>query len=101
MVNEYIPGTYYLCRNKDNSLWITQSDKVPERNGTGGWMKYGDGMTWIYLDTSSFDDWGIKNGQQVHASEFLKLDLPKDMVTWERGPLEIEIGKTGKVYWYE
>lgn len=100
---EEIAGTYWLCRNKDNTLWLTQGNKPlkmfdfysrnPDKQDDMNWLQIGDEEGNIICRSLCLIN-------KPFNKELIKeLKLPK--VTWEDGPLEIEITKSGKVYWYE
>lgn len=107
MNNEYekIAGTYWLCRNGSGTLWITQGNK-PEKAPLRSFIRKPTGkgkeMHWLQVEDKDgnrtceyiMDDYCPFTEENVKSLKFPK-------VTWEDGPLEIEITKSGKVYWYE
>lgn len=108
MENKYesIAGSYWLCRTKNNSLWITQGNKPIKSND--GYRRKSiskDDLNWFEL----IDDKGDPGDGELVGNFLGFPKFPKDAfeglkfpkVTWEDGPLEIEITKSGKVYWYE
>lgn len=101
MLDDKICGTYWLCADKSGSLWLTKGNKAPvkigecwfyrDRDSPMGWLQIGEGVA----------DRCFINSEEIYASEFEPIlhKLPK--VTFENSPLEIEICKSGRVYYYE
>lgn len=97
MVDDKIVGKYWLCRNKSGSLWLVQGGKPTQENGTYRSNCKMGSMPWLELTEK--DDWSLKDGVKVKSTDYEELDFPS--ITYEDGALEIEICKSGKVYWYE
>ena len=102
MVDDKIVGRYWLCHGEDEKLWLVQGSK-PDDLGEGSfkanYLNDSD-MTWLDITNSKVDnDYAIKNGERVYTTDFEHLNYP------DIGPgneiIEIEICKSGKVYWYE
>ncbi len=97
MVEDKIVGRYWLCRNESGSLWLVQGRK-PIQDGGGYMADYDIGsMPWLEL-TNEYDC-SIKDEVEVKSSDYAGLNFPS--ITYEDGAIEIEICKSGKVYWYE
>lgn len=101
MVDDKIVDKYWLCCNKDGSIWLTQGRKpVPSDIEDGIWRRRQntyDDMGWLVLNKGCCST--IKKGEKISSEDFVNINFPK--VTYEDGPIEIEICKSGKVYWYE
>ena len=101
MVDDKIVDKYCLCCNEDGSIWLTQGRKpVPSDGAKGAWKripKTYDDMGWLVLNRNSIT--AMKRGEKISSEDFANISFPK--VTYEDGPIEIEICKSGKVYWYE
>lgn len=101
MVDDKIVDKYWLCCDKDRSIWLTQGRKlVPSDLIEGSWRKINktyDDMGWLVLNRDN--DSTSKKGEIISSEDFANINFPK--VTYEDGPIEIEIFKSGKVYWYE
>ena len=54
-------------------------------------------MGWLVLNRNSIT--AMKRGEKISSEDFANINFPK--VTYEDGPIEIEICKSGKVYRYE
>ena len=95
MVEDKILGTYWYCVNKDGSRWLVDGNK-PAKSG-GGYVANNNGMTWLRVDCSYGKSY--RNGVALRSSDFNDVKFPDR--TFEDGPLEIEIVKSGNVYWYD
>lgn len=54
-------------------------------------------MGWLVINKGH--DFITKKGEKISSDDFAGINFPK--ITYEDGPIEIEICKSGKVYWYE
>ena len=101
MVDDKIVDKYWLCCNEDGSIWLTQGRKpVPSESTEGVWRRISktcDDMGWLVLNRGNYPT--SKKGEVISPEDFANISFPK--VTYEDGPIEIEICKSGKVYWYE
>lgn len=98
MIDNKIVGKYWLCRNESGSLWLVQGRKPVSDNDGGYIARYNkDSMHWLELTDD--EDYSVKDGVKVRSTDYAELDFPS--ITYEDGPLEIEIGRSGKVYYYE
>lgn len=97
MVDDKITGRYWLCRNNDGSLWLVQGGKPEQSLGMYRANYEEDSMRWLELTDKT--DCSRKDGEIVHSTDYEGLDFPS--ITYSDGPIEIEICKSGKVYWYE
>lgn len=109
MLNENICGTYWAIRLNGSGqipknevertyLWLVQGDK-PTKSQISYIANYTDrtnDMLWLRLESGSFT---FKGSDQISADDFLGLKFPDVLV--EDGPVQIEICKSGKVYYYE
>lgn len=96
-----ICGTYWLCRN-NGELWLTQGDRPTK---VGGGFRYnhtrGTELGWLYLynkDGNEVEDWSMKDGKKIYSADYYHLKFPK---VPEGECIEIEIGKSGRVYTYD
>lgn len=101
MVDDKIVGRYWLCRDEFNHLWLVQGNK-PENLGGGTFKAYytnNSDMRWLDITNSKEDnDFSNKDGVTVYTTDFENLNYPDIK---ETEIVEIEICKSGKVYWYE
>lgn len=97
MVDDKIVGRYWLCRNEDKTLWLVQGRKPEQRLGFYKANFEKDSMHWLELTNK--DARGRKDGELVKSTDYEGLNFPS--ITYEDGAIEIEICKSGKVYWYE
>ena len=95
MLDDKICGTYWLVANSDGRRYITNGNK-PIRGSSGGWIGVNNTMQWLCLD---IEDHTFKNKVKLTTEDFKSAKIPE--ITYEDGPLEIEIVKSGKVYWYD
>lgn len=95
MLDERACGTYWYCVNEDGSRWLTTGPRPVK--SSGGYMKGSTGMGWLNLDDN--DNSTNPNNYVLYSSELKDLRFPD--ITYEDGPLEIEIVKSGNVYWYD
>lgn len=96
-MKEILAGTYWLVANKDGSRAICKGKK-PKGIGGLGWVIECPEMGWITLD----NDVHVRakyRGKIIDKSDFQGLVFPK--ISYEESPMEIEIGKSGRVYTYE
>lgn len=107
MSNNYekIAGTYWLCRPAGkNGLWLTNGEK-PMKTAGNSYMRAffsSDPPWWVKVeDEEGNPDCTLRGNPNLPFTKELIEGLKFPKVTWEDGPLEIEITKSGKVYWYE
>lgn len=96
-MKEILAGTYWLVANKDGSRTICKGKK-PRKMGIFGWLIDGPEMGWISLDDDIHTIAKCKD-KIVVKNDFQDLVFPK--ISYEESPMEIEIGKSGRVYTYE
>lgn len=101
-MNEKICGTYWLVATADGSKLVTQGVK-PQRIGDC-WMIHPNNTPWLLVDGNSqvwkrFQYSRTQKGEPITSAFFVGLDFPELKCTDE--PIEIEIGKSGRVYTYE
>lgn len=97
MVDDKIVGRYWLIRDEDG-LYLTQGDVPTHISPTLGWErnpKQKSDMGWLNLNRS---DRASKDGEVILSEEFKGLKFPE---IESNKPVEIEICKSGRVYWYE
>lgn len=104
MFKEELAGTYWYCVNDDGSTWLVKCNSKPTKSESGGWkFKSGDNsMGWleIYNEEGELsDDWATLEKTRVESKDFKDINFPER--TYADGPLELEITKSGKVYWYD
>lgn len=95
MVRDEVCGTWWYCVNKNGSRWLVDGDK-PRRSG-GGYMSVHSKYRWLPLDKT--DVFIYIDGVKISGEDFANVKFPER--TYEDGPLEIEIVKSGNVYWYD
>lgn len=100
-MNEKICGTYWLVSFKGRK-YITQGDK-PAYHESIGWVRGNRSMLWLLVDGNPsrlFKRTTSKtlSGETVTTKDYADLDFP-DVPEGE--VMEIEIGKSGRVYTYE
>lgn len=96
MIREDLIGKYWLCGNSKGK-WLVQGNKP--RHFMGGYeadFRDDNDMRWLSLTCGS-RTW--KGEVAVKDSDFEGLNFPE--LSPENDILEIEICKSGKVYWYE
>ena len=98
-MEDIIIGTWWLVALKNGNRYLTKANKVTSINI--GFNHSPEQMRgWVGLDD---DTWGTlitKEGDKKVKPEYFKgLDFPE--VTYETSPIEIEIGKSGRVYTYD
>lgn len=95
MVRDDLCGTYWYCVNESGSKWITKGDRPIASNG--GFSFVNSDMGWLQINRPS--DYTFDKGIRIESKEFKDVNFPER--TYEDGPLEIEIVKSGNVYWYD
>lgn len=101
MINDIICGTYWLVRNENGSLWLVQDKQAPTKTGRGSYIQHNSAtMYWLQI-TEGANDWSYKEGDiRVTSKDFEPILSKLPEVTYEGGPIEIEICKSGRVYYY-
>lgn len=95
MLDDKVCGTWWYCVNANGSRWIVDGDRPKALGGhytAQGTVKYG----WICLDGERY---GVYKGTKISKEDFIGVKFPE--IIYEDGPLEIEIVKSGNVYWYD
>ena len=96
-MKEILAGTYWLVANGDGSRAICKGKK-PKRIEKFGWVIDSPEMGWITIDNDVHVRAKYRD-KIIDKSDFQGLVFPK--ISYEESPMEIEIGKSGKVYTYE
>ena len=96
-MKDSIAGTYWLVANGDGSRAICKGKK-PNGIGKFGWVIDSPEMGWITLDNDIHVRAKYRD-KIINKSDFQDLVFPK--ISYEESPIEIEIGKSGRVYTYE
>lgn len=96
-MKEILAGTYWLVANGDGSRAICKGKK-PKEIGKSAWLVESPEMGWISLDTDMHRRAKYRD-KIINKSDFQDLVFPK--ISYEESPIEIEIGKSGRVYTYE
>lgn len=91
-----LAGTYWLVANGDGTRAICRGGTI-KRIGEG-WLVESPEMGWISLDTDMHRR-TIYRDKVIIKKDFQGLVFPK--ISYEESPMEIEIGKFGRVYTYE
>lgn len=95
-MKDSIAGTYWLVANEDGSRAICRG-KEPMK-GCFGWIIESPKMGWITLD-KDIHVRAIYRDKIINKSDFQGLVFPN--ISYDESPMEIEIGKSGRVYIYE
>lgn len=96
-MKEILAGTYWLVATKNGNRAICKGNK-PKDTVRFGWVLENPEMRWITLDSNSHIRAKYKD-KTIYRSDFQGLVFPK--ISYEESPMEIEIGKSGRVYTYE
>ena len=96
-MKEILAGTYWLVANGDGSRAICKGKK-PKGIGKFGQVIERPEMGWITLDNDVHVRAKYRD-KIINKSDFQGLVFPK--ISYEESPMEIEIGKSGRVYTYE
>lgn len=98
-MEDLIIGTWWLVATSSGKRYITKAKKVISVNG--GFLHSTDQMKgWVGLDDDFQGTLITKEGDKKVKPEYFKgLNFPE--VTKETSPIEIEIGKSGRVYTYD
>ena len=98
-MEDRIIGTWWLVATSSGKRYITKAKEVISVNG--GFMHSPDQMLgWVGLDDDTQGTLITKEGHKKVKPEYFKgLNFPE--VTNETSPIEIEIGKSGRVYTYD
>ena len=98
-MDDRIIGTWWLVALKNGNRYLTKANKVTSINigldhspeQMRGWVGLDDGLQGLLF---------TKEGTKQVKSEYFKgLNFPE--VTNETSPIEIEIGKSGRIYTYD
>lgn len=98
-INSELIGTWYLVRSDGGALFVSKDAPGSKKEhyrlnpSKSGYMQIFTPDDEIADDTFTEGDWSLR------PEDFTKLDLPE--VTEDNSPLEIEIVKSGNVYFYE
>ena len=95
-MKEILAGTYWLVANGDGTRAICRGENI-KRIGEG-WLVESPEMGWITLDNDIHVRAKYRD-KIINKSDFQGLVFPK--ISYEESPIEIEIGKSGRVYTYE
>lgn len=95
MLDDNVCGTYWYCVNGNGSRWLTNGKK-PSRSGGFHSCDLNSTMGWLNLDSPDY--YSIQD-PRITTKAFKGVKFPER--TYKDGPLEIEIVKSGKVYWYD
>ena len=97
-MKEIVAGTYWLIANGDGSRAICKEKKKPKEIGKSAWVIERPEMGWITLDNDIHVRAKYRD-KIINKSDFQGLVFPK--ISYEESPIEIEMGKSGRVYTYE
>lgn len=96
-MKEILAGTYWMVADGNGNRAICQGGK-PKKEGELGWSTENPDMGWITLDNDIHVR--ARRGDKIlNKSDFQDLIFPR--ISYEESPVEIEIGKSGRVYTYE
>ena len=100
MIDEKICGTYWLVAMPDGTKYITTGEKPVKMNLN--WSRSKGSIPWIPVECK--DPLILSLHKMFKAKELTLLDfkgLKFPDITFDNEPIEIEIGKSGRVYTYE
>lgn len=101
-MDQKICGTYWLIATKSGNKFVSQGEK-PVRSGET-WRKHPKNMGWLQVEPTAYP-LSIHNlavtlkGDIVTSSDYKDISFPD--ISFDDEPMEIEIGKSGRVYTYE
>lgn len=97
MINEKLCGTFWLVKS-NGKKYITQGDKPI--NTMLGWKRRLGNTPWLCVEgePDNFNISTTKEGNGIESSDYKNISFPDPK---EGEALEIEIGKSGRVYTYE
>lgn len=98
-MEDQIIGTWWLVALKNGRRYLTKASKV---TSVGEDFVHSPGQMkgWVGLDDNTHGLLITKEGNKKVKREYFKgLNFPE--VTNETSPIEIEIGKSGRVYTYD
>lgn len=96
-MKEILVGTYWMVANGDGTRAICQGGK-PTKTENFGWVTNNPDMGWITIDDNLHTR--AKRGDKILSkNDFQDLIFPE--ISYEESPIEIEIGKSGRVYTYD
>lgn len=100
-MDDRIIGTWWLVALKNGNRYLTKANKVTIVEDQGGFKHPPGQMTgWVGLDDDTQGVLITKEGNKRIKPEYFKgLNFPE--VTYETSPIEIEIGKSGRIYTYD
>lgn len=98
-MEDRIIGTWWLIATSSGKRYITKAKEVISVNG-GFRHSPGQMKGWVGLDDNTQGVLITKEGNKKVKPEYFKgLNFPE--VTYETSPIEIEIGKSGRIYTYD
>ena len=99
-MDDRIIGTWWLVALKNGNRYLTKANKVTRRASGGFAHSPGQMKGWVGLDDSTQGVLITEEGdKKVKPEDFKGLNFPE--VTYETSPIEIEIGKSGRIYTYD
>lgn len=100
-MEDRIIGTWWLVALKNGNRYLTKASKVTSIEYFESFGHSCDQMKgWVGLDDDTQGTLITKEGDKEVKPEYFKgLNFPE--VTYETSPIEIEIGKSGRVYTYD
>ena len=97
-MKEILAGSYWMVADRNGDRAICQGEKPKKMEGLDWWKVENPTMGWITLD-NDIHIRARRKDKILSRSDFQDLIFPK--ISYEESPLEIEIGKSGRVYTYE
>lgn len=100
-MEDRIIGTWWLVALENGNRYLAKASKVTIVEDFKG-FKHSPGQMkgWVGLDDDTQGALITKEGDKKVKPEYFKgLNFPE--VTYETSPIEIEIGKSGRVYTYD
>lgn len=100
-MEDRIIGTWWLVALKSGKRYLTKASEVTILGDPEGFVHSpGQMKGWVGLDDDTQGALITKEGDKKVKPEYFKgLNFPE--VTNETSPIEIEIGKSGRVYTYD
>ena len=104
-MDDRIIGTWWLVALKNGNRYLTKANKVTSVNiGFDHYIGFDHSPEqmrgWVGLDDYTWGTLITKEGDKKVKPEYFKgLNFPE--VTYETSPIEIEIGKSGRIYTYD